>query len=203
MNIMKYFFSVFLILCLCLKVMAQDNTFSDDVPSKADRFLFLQNNQKVAVIYIATGNYIIFWDNFYKSAEKNFLPGVEKNYFLVSNHSFEELPDNVTYIYYPHKEWPNITVEKFSIIDSLKDKLTDYAYTYSFNANTWFIQPVKGDILPDERQKIIAALHPSFYKTNYQYPYCSDKNSPAYLEQTEKSQYYQAAILGGITGDFL
>lgn len=200
---MKYLFFVLLILSLSLNIMAQSNLPAEDNLSKSDEFFLLQNNQKVAVIYIATGNYIVFWDNFYQSAEKNFLPGVKKHYFLVSNYSFEKLPDNVTHIYYPHKEWPSITVEKFNIIYSLKDKLTDYAYTYSFNANTWFIQPITDDIIPNETQKIIAGLHPSFYKTNHKYPYCSDKESPAYLEQNEKSQYYQASILGGITNDFL
>ncbi len=171
--------------------------------TQAGRFFLLKHTQKVAIIYIATGNYSIFWNNFYQSAEKNFLPGVQRHYFLVSDKSFEKLPDNVTYIYYPHKEWPSIVVEKFAIIYSLKDRLADYSYTYSFNANTWFIQPVKGDILPSKIQKIIASLHPGFYKKNQQYPYCSDKNSPAYLEQNEKSKYYQSGVIGGITEDFI
>lgn len=190
-------------LCLILSRSVGADFTADEVSSQVDRFLLLKKTQKVALIYIATGNYIVFWDNFYKSAEKNFLPGVNKHYFLISNHSLDELPDNVTHIYYPHKKWPSIALEKFSIICSLKDRLTDYAYTYSFNANTWFVQPIKGDIIPNATQKIIAALHPSFYKTDYTYPYCSDKESPAYLEQTENSRYYQSGLIGGVTKDFL
>lgn len=146
---------------------------------------------------------LFFWDNFYKSAEKNFLPDTDKHYFLISDQAFDKLPDNVTYVYHPHKEWPSITVEKFDIIYSLKGKLQDYTYTYFFNANTWFIQPIEGDILPSKTQKIIAGLHPNYYKTDDKYPYCSDKDSPAYLKQDENSKYYQACIMGGITEDFL
>ena len=59
------------------------------------------------------------------------------------------------------------------------------------------------DIIPNDTQKIIATLHPSFFKTDTQYPYCSDKNSLAYLVQTKNSQYYQSGLIGGKTKDFL
>ena len=41
----------------------------------------------------------------------------------------------MTHIFYPYKNWSSIVVEKFHIIYSLKEKLADFAYTYSFNAN--------------------------------------------------------------------
>lgn len=171
---------------------------------KSNRFFLLKYTQKVAVIYIATGNYNIFWDNFYKSAEQHFLPGVNKHYFLISNHTFNKLPKNVTHIYYPHKEWPSILIEKFSIIHSLKNKLSDYKYTYSFNANTWFIQPIKEEeIIPNANQKIIAALHPGFYKKSTDLPYEKDKNSYAFLEESSQSKYYQSGVIGGITTEFI
>lgn len=106
----------------------------------------------------------MFWDDFYKSAEENFLPDVEKHYFLITNHTMDKLPDNVTHIFYPHKNWSSIVVEKFHIIYSLKEKLADFAYTYSFNANVLFVRPVEQDIIPNASQRLVAALHPSFYK---------------------------------------
>ena len=175
--------------------------------TKSGRFFLLKHIQKTAIIYIATGNYITFWDEFYNSCEKNFLPNVKKHYFLVTNHSVDTLPANVTHIYYPHKKWPSIVVEKFAIIHSLKEKLEGYDYTYSFNANAWFIQPVKGDVLPNSRQKLIAGLHPNYYRPlfawKYEYPYESNRNSWAYLEQTKNSNYYQACFIGGITHEVI
>ena len=39
-------------------------------------------DKKVAILYVATGRYICFFDDFYASMEKNFLPGVPKTYFV-------------------------------------------------------------------------------------------------------------------------
>ena len=34
--------------------------------------------KRIAVLYIATGRYIVFWKNFYKSCEKYFLKDYQK-----------------------------------------------------------------------------------------------------------------------------
>lgn len=200
---MKFILSFLFILSLTLGIVLKTDFKADNTLLESEKFRLFKKTPEVAIIYIATGNYIVFWDNFYKFAEKNFLPGVKKHYFLISNHSFNELPNNVTHIYYPHKKWPSIALEKFGIIYSLKDKLINYTYTYSFNSNSWIISPIMEDIIPNDTQKIIATLHPSFFKTDTQYPYCSDKNSLAYLVQTKNSQYYQSGLIGGKTKDFL
>ena len=39
----------------------------------------------VAILYIATGRYTVFWDYFYKSAEKYLLPNCDKHYVLFTD----------------------------------------------------------------------------------------------------------------------
>ena len=38
--------------------------------------------KKIAILYISTGKYIRFWEDFYNSANKNFLPRHKKTFFL-------------------------------------------------------------------------------------------------------------------------
>lgn len=41
---------------------------------------------RIGILYIATGRYYVFWEDFYKSAEKYFLPNLEKQYFIFSDY---------------------------------------------------------------------------------------------------------------------
>ena len=52
---------------------------------------------KIGVLLIATGRYKLFFDDLYKSAEKNYLPNNEKTYFYFTD-SKEELT----------KQYPNM-----------------------------------------------------------------------------------------------
>ena len=40
---------------------------------------------KVAVLYICTGKYDVFWKDFYISYEKYFLPDCEKHYYVFTD----------------------------------------------------------------------------------------------------------------------
>lgn len=74
--------------------------------------------------------------------------------------------------------------------------MADFAYTYSFNANALFVRPVEQDIIPNASQRLVAALHPSFYKRAGSLPYDKNKEAPAYLKQHSNSQYYQSGLMG-------
>ena len=41
--------------------------------------------KNIAVLYIMTNRYTVFWEDFYKSAEKNFLPHHNKHYFIFTD----------------------------------------------------------------------------------------------------------------------
>ena len=40
---------------------------------------------KIAIIYIGIGRYTVFWDEFYKSCEKNFIRNAQKHYFYFTD----------------------------------------------------------------------------------------------------------------------
>lgn len=40
---------------------------------------------KVGILYICTGAYTVFWPDFFQSFQQNFLPGVEKTYYVFTD----------------------------------------------------------------------------------------------------------------------
>lgn len=70
---------------------------------------------KIAILYIATGRYIVFWDEFYKKMEQNFLPDYPKTYFIWTDATDKKFPSNVKRIYQKQLEWPLITLKRFEM----------------------------------------------------------------------------------------
>ncbi|MES2416414.1 MAG: glycosyl transferase, partial [Patescibacteria group bacterium] len=57
---------------------------------------------KIGILYICTGNYTIFWKEFYLSIEKNFINDIEKHYFVFTDNDqidFENENPNIHRIY--------------------------------------------------------------------------------------------------------
>ena len=160
---------------------------------------------KVAILYIATGRYIFFWEKFYSSMEKNFLPEYKKHYFVFTNHKYMDFPDNVTVIYRPKKGFPGDSIERFDMFLSIKDQLKKYDYTYFLNANAYVVRPVRNEILPSPEQKITVAWHPGYYRERLRetYPYDQNPLSTAYIPEDKGKYYVQGGFNGGITKDYL
>ena len=76
---------------------------------------------KVAVLYIATGKYTVFWPEFYESAEKYLLKDCEVHYFVFTD------ADDLTGAQEPRVHicpqeaysWPFATLRRFEIFPFL------------------------------------------------------------------------------------
>lgn len=160
---------------------------------------------RVAILYIATGRYIVFWDDFYKSAEKNLLPGFEKHYFVFTDDTEKKLPENATRISQKALGWPNITLDRFELFLTIEEVLKKYDYIYFFNANAEIVSPVGKEILPTKQQGITVACHPNFYRSldNLAYPYERRRGSMAYIPVGQGVYYVQGSFNGGRSKEFL
>lgn len=159
---------------------------------------------KIAILYIATGRYIIFWDDFYQSAEKNLLSDYKKHYFVFTD-SDRSFPKNVTTIYQKQFPWPSSTLDRFSMFSSIESELKKYDYIYFLNANAQILAPVGREIFPTPEQGIMVAFHPHFYyeKDNLKYPYERHSESMAYIPYGEGKYYVQGSFNGGRSDAFL
>lgn len=163
---------------------------------------------KIAILYVCTGKYEIFWKDFYLSCEKNFIEGAQKQYFIFSD--AEELHDektnpNIHKIFQQDIGWPFNTLKRYEMFSTVADRLKDFDYVFFFNANLLFIEKISAaEFLPQNQEKLVGAIHPGFYaKPKSTWPYELDAKSTAAIDINKAQHYYQGAINGGQTQAFI
>ena len=160
--------------------------------------------KKIAILYISTGKYIVFWENFYKSMEKYFLPKHEKTYFLFTDHDELKVGENVVKIHQDQLPWPYVTMKRYHFFDAIRDTLKEFDYVYFLNGDANPVRPINEEIFPTKEQKIMVTLHSWFYLENKnEYPYERNSKSQSYIPYNEGQFYITGAFNGGTSQGFL
>lgn len=160
---------------------------------------------KVAVLYICTGRYAIFWDTFFYSCEQFFLPGHERHYFVFTDGKIAHAAnERVHRIEQERLGWPHDTLKRFHMFSRIRDELATFDYIFFFNANCEFRLPVDESILPSEEEGLVVAQHPGFYKSlPTEFSYDRNPASRACIPQGQGSNYVFGAVNGGRASDYL
>ena len=162
---------------------------------------------KIAVLYIGTGRYTIFWDDFYKSCEENFIKEAEKHYFFFTDSQDFSSNEKVTIIPQENLGWPLIACLRYKILNKVREQLKNYDYAFFFNGNMEFIHEISAkEFLPAEKDGFIDITpHPmnKYIKNNYEFPFERNPNSKAYIPYGEGKVYYQSCLWGGRLNEFL
>ena len=160
--------------------------------------------KKVAILYISTGKYIVFWKKFYQAMEKYFLPRHEKTYFLFTDHDFVKVEKNVVKIHQDQLPWPYVTLKRFHFFDKIEKQLKEYDYIYFLNGTMLPIAEVNEEIFPTEEQEIMVTLHPGYWKgTKFSFPYDRNQKSMAYIPMGDGNFYVMGGFNGGTSSGFL
>lgn len=157
--------------------------------------------KKVAILYICTGKYVIFWEEFYKSFSSHFLPGYEKHFFVFtdSNDLYLKNSPNVHLIYQAKLGWPYDTLFRFRMFYSIDDQLSDFDYIFFFNANMLCLQDIDDSILPGEEEQFLVVKHPGFFnKDRSLFTYETNPLSLAYIPDDKGEYYFMGGFNGGI-----
>lgn len=165
-----------------------------------------QPNKKIGILYICTGKYQIFWDNFYKSANKYFCKKSEVHYFVFTEHSIKTYGNNkVHHILQPKLGWPYDTLKRFHLFLEQKDSLEKMDYLFFFNANMIFKQNVREhEILPSANSNgLVSVLHPYFHDHQRIGPFEENPESIAFVYATKEMNYFQGCLSGGRTKEYL
>jgi hypothetical protein len=162
---------------------------------------------RIAILYVCTGKYVIFWEDFYKSSEKNFIPGAEKKYFIFTDAlriAFDDRP-NVEKIHQDNLGWPKNTLMRYKMFEGISDKLIEYDYIFFFNANTLFVKPIKPeDFLPQQKETLVAVIHSGYADVPVsRKPFESRTKSRAFMTPKANQPYFQGAVNGGVARDFI
>lgn len=153
---------------------------------------------RIAILYICTGKYDIFWKEFYLSSEEHFLKNAKKDYFVFtdSNNIYDSDKENIHIIYQENLSWPGNTLFRFKMFKKIIKELETYDYIFFLNGNALFLTDVNEDILPKE-DELLVVKHPGFYnKKREEFTYDSNPASLAYIAPNEGEVY----VCGGFNG---
>lgn len=167
------------------------------------------HKDKVAILYICTGRYAVFWHDFYASVERFFLRETEKHYFV-----FTDSPDllsinnaNVHPIHQTTEPWPYPTLHRFKYFSSIRDRLLNFDYVIFMNANLIVNKRIKqNEILPDSSrgESLFVTLHPGYFdKSEVDFNYDRNPQSLAYIQPGQGKHYFAGGFNGGISKDYL
>lgn len=156
----------------------------------------MKTQSKIAILYICTGKYHIFWDRFYASAQKKLFPHSKKHFYVFSDATREQLVrDDMTYIYQPKLGWPNDTLKRFHMFSRILKDLQAYDFIFFFNSNIIFLDEISESILPTEEEGLLVVQHPGFFdKVNTDFSYDRNPKSMAFIPYGRGETY----VCGGI-----
>ena len=159
---------------------------------------------KVAVTFWGTGEYINFLPEWYERLEEYFLPDVEKNYFVFTDGELEGMPDNITVMEIPHYGFPDTFYKTFEELLKLEDKVSDYDWLVSVDADLYVQEKITYEEFFDESKKYFGVHHPCHYlkmPPHNQHPGSYDVNplSNACIDGKimDMDVYHQGCLWGG------
>ena len=164
--------------------------------------------KKIAVLYICIGKYSVLWPEFYESSQRYLFTTSDVHYFVYTDsvdliESLTHSP-NVTCIKEKNYGWPGNTLFRFRMFLGIKERLQKFDYIYFFNANALFVTKVDEDILPNDKELVVAEHFAMRNVDPILFEYDRNKKSRAYVPYGKEGEHYvQAAMIGGDTDTFL
>ena len=163
---------------------------------------------KIAILYICTGKYHIFFKDFYESCERYFIEKAQKQYFVFTDN--EDLITNnartegVRTYYKKCEGFPMDSLFRFDQFLRVKEELKDFDYAYFFNSNMLFVAPIDEEFLPSS-DSFTALVHPGYNnRPSWIYPYERNKKSRAYISPYNGPYtYYMGSLNGGSVSSFI
>ncbi len=157
----------------------------------------------VAIVYICTGKYNIFFKNFFDSCENNFLQNFNKHYFIWTEKKYKK--NNITCLFKTSAGFPNDSLMRYHFFLEIENQLKKFDYIFFFNSNTIFKNKVKFDEIPKSDLVLFTGLgHERYKRFPCFFPYERNKKSKAYIPRIKHDYKYVAGgILGGKTIAFL
>ena len=151
----------------------------------------------VGLLVFATGRYVHFVPPLIESAERFFLPGHNRTYFVFTDH-VEDLPkkDNIVPVFQKKLGWPYDTMMRCSAYNDHAELFKDMDYIYACDADMLFVNYAGDEILGN----LVGTLHPMFISRKGTYD--TNPQSTAYVENHEGEHYFAGGFYGGSHDSF-
>ena len=158
---------------------------------------------KIGILYICTGRYSVYWNGFYNSVKKFFLPDMERFFFVWTDSEQikkqAETDDHIICYHQELEKWPFPTLKRFSYFLRAESDLKEMDYILYMNGNLRVNVPIDArDILPYNEQQLFVTLHPGFYASSPdEYTYDNNPDCLAYIKKGEGKYYFAGGLNGG------
>ncbi len=162
--------------------------------------------RNIAILYICTGDYWVFWKDFFLTCEKNFIKDYLIEYYVFTDCDDLHEKDNsrVHIIHHQYLGWPDETLLRFHTFLSIEERLIKYEYLFFMNANALIVNRIDAEEFLPVEPGILVVQHPGFYnKSNREFTYERNAESNAYIPEGEGEVYVCGGINGGKTKDCL
>jgi len=158
---------------------------------------------RVAVVTIATGNYVRFVPRWVWTARRWFAPEVDRRFFVMTDRRLWGLR-GVTRLPTAAREWPLGTLLRFEMFWQHRAALAEFDSVFYIDADMAVAGHVAtGEVLPDHlRPWLTAVLHPAFPGAGTG-PFEDDPASLAYVTPDRRGTYYQGCFFGGDSASVL
>lgn len=151
----------------------------------------------ISIFYVCTGRYSMFWEPFYASSERFFLPNHEKHYFIFTDNALAHADNpRVHCIEQQNLGWPNNTLLRYHMFLREISQFENSDFCFFFNGNAQFCAPVGDAFLPED-DRMLFVQHPgSIGQPRTDFTYETNPESRAYIAPTEGEFY----VCGGVNG---
>lgn len=157
---------------------------------------------KIAILYIAIGQYDIFWKDFFLSSEKFFLANHTREYFIFTDSKklYQESLPIVHKIYQKDLGFTFNTLKRFEMFASIQKQLADFDFIFFFNANTLFVQEI-GDFFLPIKENFTLTSH--IFEIPSEFTFDRNKKSTAYIPRYLGKYYVRGGVNGGKSSYYL
>ncbi len=156
----------------------------------------------IAVLYMCTGVYDVFWPSFYRSAEQYFCPETPKKYIVFTDSKSIEERHNILVMNQDDMGWPLNTLLRYRMFLRAGNMLDRCEHIVFFNSNAVFQSAVTTGEFFGDNKDLVACLHPAFFSEPPEaFTYERRTSSMAYVHTPHR--YFCGGLMGGRPKPFL
>lgn len=161
----------------------------------------------IGILYIATGQYKIFFDIFYYNAINFFIADKEKKFFVFTDdiNYFSKYP-NVVAIKIDHLGFPLNSLLRFRYFNQNKDIFEGIEKLIFMNANLLIVKEILYEdfFKFENKYDFWGVNHPGFFhKNNLEFPYERNEVSKSFMNYGTGQYYFQGCLIAGKKNEFL
>ena len=159
---------------------------------------------KIGIICFATNNYITFFEQYYKSFKQNFLPDIDKKFFVIINGDVDRIKqyceqfvgNDCTFLKCEINDYDTAFIQKAYVTSQLckSDKVKDCDFILNSNVNFNCVKHITNlsDMYDDTKIATLIQLHTT---DNSQFAYEIDPRSSCYCDSRFGKHYIRGGLM--------